>query len=111
VPDVDEGREGLTERIPQISQVVLESPIGTYRVGAGSHYVGRHVACAISIQETKVSRLHATITVTTNQVILKDLQSANGTYLNGERITEPRPLKSGDTIIFAEAPFKVNIER
>ena len=109
-PERDKDREGLTERIPHISQVVLESPIGTHRVGAGSHYVGRHVTCAIWIQETKISRLHATITVTANEVILKDLQSANGTYLNGERITEPKPLKSGDTIIFGEAPFKVNVE-
>ena len=59
--------------------------------------------------EGGVSRLHATIRVTSDSVSLSDLGSANGTLVNGEKIPsyEPFPLSPGD--IIALGKFQIEI--
>lgn len=53
--------------------------------------------------DKQVSRRHATLTRSGEGVLLEDLDSKNGTHLNGVRITEPTLLKDGDTIQIALA--------
>lgn len=50
--------------------------------------------------DKSVSRRHAVITKTENQVIIEDVGSINGTYLNGKRVAShnPEPLNNGDTL-------------
>lgn len=45
-----------------------------------------------------VSRRHAAITHGTDGYTLTDLGSRNGTFLNQEPITDPTPIRSGDTV-------------
>ena len=45
-----------------------------------------------------VSRMHAQITPHGGRFVLSDLMSANGTFVNGERIKRPRDLRPGDRI-------------
>ena len=65
--------------------------------------LGRALAADVRINDTKISREHAKITVLTDErtgrteYILTDLSSRNGTFLNGRRITEER-LNNGDKI-------------
>jgi pSer/pThr/pTyr-binding forkhead associated (FHA) protein len=49
------------------------------------------------IDGERVSRFHAAITVEPAFIVLKDLQSRNGTFVNGQRI-ESQALADGDTI-------------
>ncbi|MBX9624511.1 MAG: FHA domain-containing protein [Gemmataceae bacterium] len=46
------------------------------------------------------SRRHATVTVDAGVVLVEDLNSLNGTWVNGSRVYrgQPRPLKAGDVI-------------
>ncbi len=50
--------------------------------------VGRHQENDIVIDHMGVSGTHARVTVDGQSVILTDLQSTNGTYVNGRRVTE-----------------------
>jgi pSer/pThr/pTyr-binding forkhead associated (FHA) protein len=50
--------------------------------------VGRHQENDIVIDHMGVSGTHARVTVDGQSVILTDLQSTNGTYVNGHRVTE-----------------------
>jgi hypothetical protein len=61
--------------------------------------------------EGGVSRLHATIRVTSDSISLSDLGSANGTLVNGEKITsyEPFPLSNGDIIALGKFHIEVII--
>ena len=65
--------------------------------------IGRSLEAHVRINDPKVSRLHAQIVTTPNlagaRYFLTDLKSKNGTMLNGEIITEPVLLKSGDEIL------------
>jgi hypothetical protein len=51
-------------------------------------------------EECGVSRLHAVIVARDNLPYIIDNNSTNGTFLNGLRVTEPRPLRSGDRLRF-----------
>ena len=60
--------------------------------------IGRSSNNDICIPEQHVSRAHAVINYRDGVFLINDLGSANGTFVNDERITEPYPLFSGDVI-------------
>jgi ABC transport system ATP-binding/permease protein len=59
----------------------------------------------IAVQDDSVSREHARLTRSGRGYILRDLGSANGTSVNGERILE-RPIASGDVVRFGTVEFE-----
>jgi sigma-B regulation protein RsbU (phosphoserine phosphatase) len=60
--------------------------------------IGRASDCSIPIKDRYLSRKHAEIIADGNTWVLKDLGSANGTYLNGSRVERDEQLKTGDRI-------------
>ena len=61
--------------------------------------VGRAGGCAISLpDDTFVSSLHARVYVTDSQVLVEDLGSTNGTFVNRAKVTSPVPLNRGDRL-------------
>jgi S1-C subfamily serine protease/pSer/pThr/pTyr-binding forkhead associated (FHA) protein len=53
--------------------------------------------------ETIVSRVHAELTVgPSGALVLRDAESKNGTYLNGERVTRATPVRLGDKIMLGQ---------
>lgn len=70
-----------------------------YPLYEGNAYrIGRDHDNAIQIYGKTVSRRHCEIRVNNNQVFLKDLNSTNGTFVNGEKIIEDIMLDSEDDI-------------
>ena len=69
--------------------------------------IGREVECAISIDSPHVSRYHAKIIVGATGTTIEDLNSSNGTYVNGERIKEPKYISVGDEIRFDSLSFRL----
>jgi hypothetical protein len=66
--------------------------------------LGRDISCDIVINDRQVSRVHAQIKICkSNSPAIIDLNSKNGTYVNGEIISEPVQLKDGDEIKIALA--------
>jgi pSer/pThr/pTyr-binding forkhead associated (FHA) protein len=59
--------------------------------------IGRSRDSDIFLEDLAVSRLHTTINRESADYVLRDEGSANGTYINGKRITE-QPLEEGDEI-------------
>jgi hypothetical protein len=61
--------------------------------------IGRAETCDIGLfGETGIERVHAQIVLADNRYVLADLGTAGGTFLNGQRIAGPTPLRSGDAI-------------
>jgi pSer/pThr/pTyr-binding forkhead associated (FHA) protein len=71
--------------------------------------VGRHEDCDYRIPVSQVSREHCEIEITEDEVILRDLKSSNGTYVNNKRVAEVE-LRSGDHIIVGPVVFTVQID-
>ena len=71
--------------------------------------IGRKDDCDIRIPLGEVSRHHAQISVNDGVVAVKDLGSANGTYLNNRRITEEK-LSPGDHVIIGPVVFTIQVD-
>jgi len=66
----------------------------------GDTVVGRGSMTDIVIIDATISRRHAMIAWSDNQYVVTDLQSGNGTRVNGVRIEEPTALHDGDEVQF-----------
>ena len=62
------------------------------------HVIGRSMDCSIHLPETGVSRTHARVTCEGEDYTIEDLESANGTFLNGKAIKGKYSLTAGDRI-------------
>ncbi|MBC7360305.1 MAG: ATP-binding cassette domain-containing protein [Desulfacinum sp.] len=60
--------------------------------------IGRLPTCDFFIPSPLISRRHAEMVWHDGRVILKDLHSTNGTFVNGQRLTEARSIEKGDRI-------------
>jgi DNA-binding winged helix-turn-helix (wHTH) protein len=69
----------------------------------GEHIAGRGEECSLVIDATTVSRRHARFTVSSGAATVEDLDSTNGTHVNGTRISEPTPLTNGNEIALGTA--------
>jgi FHA domain len=59
----------------------------------------------IQLEDPFASSEHARIAPEGTVVVLEDLGSTNGTYLNGEALTGPQPLHAGDRIRIGDSEF------
>lgn len=94
-------QESLKPRI-----VVLQGgqEVATLEVVPGQEWkLGRHPQCAVIIAHPSVSRFHARVFCDATGVYLEDLGTANGTYVNDQRIQGSVALRDGDVIRLAQA--------
>ncbi len=89
------------------ASLTREEPDGstgpTYRLGLVAT-IGRTPDNEVPIELPEVSRRHARLSFEDNGFTIKDLNSNNGTYVNGERVPEAR-LKEGDRVQVGPAVF------
>jgi FHA domain/Domain of unknown function (DUF1707) len=75
----------------------------------GSRYtIGRDSACDLLIEDLSVSRWHARLEHVAGRWILTDLNSTNGTRLNGWRVRDPVLVRTGDRLTFGSAAFVID---
>lgn len=73
----------------------------------GEHIAGRDAECSLVIDATTVSRRHARITVVSGTATIEDLDSTNGTSVDGTRIRAPTPLAPGNEVAFGTEVLQV----
>lgn len=71
---------------------------GTSFPVASEMTVGRASGCAVSIDDTFASQLHARIFERDGQLFVEDLGSTNGTFLNRTRVHGPVPFRKNDRL-------------
>jgi pSer/pThr/pTyr-binding forkhead associated (FHA) protein len=72
--------------------------------------IGRDRDCQLRLRNPLVSRHHAEIWIAGEDVYLRDLNSSNGTYLNGPRVTQEMLLEDGDTVLVGPVEVTVSIQ-
>jgi hypothetical protein len=70
------------------------------RGGGGQFSIGRDAGCDLAIADMTVSRLHAQLERTPDGWLLSDLESTNGTRVNGWRVRGKIPVRAGDLVSF-----------
>ncbi len=80
-------------------EVALKKPLNV---------IGRQTDVAIRIPSQNVSRHHCEVSIADHKVVIKDLGSSNGTYVNKKRVTQA-DLKPGDKISVGGKVFVVRV--
>lgn len=75
----------------------------------GETVIGRRQDCHLRVPTADVSRQHCSLNVQGNAVTLQDLQSANGSYVNGARVSEAT-LNPGDRVKVGPAVFVLQVD-
>lgn len=75
----------------------------------GLNTVGRNPTNDVVIHEASVSAFHAEITIDERGVIVRDLQSTNGSFIDDEPITE-KEIRSGQVVQFGTVALKLGTE-
>ena len=74
---------------------------------AGSVVVGRSQTAGVYLDDKTLSREHTKFYIENGKLFVRDLESKNGTYLNGALIKNTQPLKHGDRVKVGVAMFTV----
>ena len=91
----------MTESVPYL----VDSAGRQFPLADQAIVLGRSPQCAVFIADQRASRRHAEMRWDGEVATLNDLGSANGTFLNGRRITATEALRDGDEIAIASAIF------
>jgi pSer/pThr/pTyr-binding forkhead associated (FHA) protein len=70
--------------------------------------IGRDSKADLHLDDRALSRRHATIEKRGASIWVADLKSANGTFINGEKVDEPRRLHAGDVV--GVGHYRIHIE-
>lgn len=71
--------------------------------------IGRVEDNAFQIAEPSVSSRHCEILLRGSDIVVKDLNSTNGTFINGEKITDEGILKPGQTLRLGNVELKLDV--
>ncbi len=113
----DVGAASLPPSSPPVAAgetfLVVTLPLGDleYPLSPGSHLVGRSEECDIRLQDSTVSRRHASLEVDSDGVTLKDLKSVNYTFLRDQRVTAPVPVPPGSALRFGSVKARIVVKR
>ena len=103
-----------TKVMESFAKVQLElfgenAPYDKYLIEKDKTYIGRDPArCQIVLNDTEVSSVHAVITKNNIVLVLEDLNSSNGTILNGDRINKAT-LNHNDEFVIGGVTFTVKV--
>jgi pSer/pThr/pTyr-binding forkhead associated (FHA) protein len=80
------------------------------RIPCSRAVVGRTSACDVVLRAADVSKRHCLIIVESDQVVVEDLGSANGTYVNDRPIARAQ-LQHGDRLRIADYEFLIRLDQ
>ncbi len=105
------GSAGLAHRAPRL--VVERAPgheAGMIYDLDGDIVLGRGERAEIRLEDPFASSRHARVYEQGNIVVIEDLGSTNGTYLNEELLQTPRPLHPGDRVRIGDSEFTFEVD-
>ena len=106
------GAGRIVGTIMPVLLVKVEQSVKIYEMPEGMPVLlGSTDTCEISIPFPTVSRRHAAFVFKNGICAVKDLNSFNGTFVNGKRITRPTVLNDGDTVRIANFFVRFKRER
>jgi pSer/pThr/pTyr-binding forkhead associated (FHA) protein len=95
----DDGRTRVRMALPKFMLRGVSGPtFGKTFAVVGSMTIGRSPDCGIAIATDEISRHHAKLQVTPSGVMVEDLGSANGTFVNNQRVHGSAMMKPNDEL-------------
>lgn len=72
--------------------------------------IGRNASCHLRPHSGLVSKVHCAIVCQPHRIIVRDLRSRNGTYVNDEAVHGTRMISNGDVLRVANLQFRFAID-
>lgn len=91
-------------------QLVEQETGQVFALGFEPVTIGRHEESYIVLADPQASRHHAEVAMQGGRWVIRDLGSANGTFVNGQRITGPHVLNPNDLIQVGQTSFRLRIQ-
>jgi predicted component of type VI protein secretion system len=85
------------------------SGVNTLRLIDGVNSIGRHDDCLIRIRSSQVSRRHCEVLMEGETLVVRDLGSSNGTFVNGKRVLGKQALNPGDVLTIGGVTLRVDL--
>ena len=82
-----------------VAPVTVLTPRGRFELVTGSLLLGRLPECDVMLEDSLASRMHARLSVQDTYVVIEDLHSTNGIYVNEQRVVRGTVLRQGDRIL------------
>lgn len=102
------GQAAATPHLQSAGPPRLVGASGSFELLEGVHVIGREAGLTIPlVGEATVSRRHAEIVRQGDAIVLRDLGSTNGTFVNGTRIATDQALRRGDAVQFGSVTFRI----
>ena len=104
------GRGGETASTENATRLVITSGQkagAEFPLGRDEITIGRSSDSAIIIRDDYTSTHHARLMLWNGRWMLQDLDSTNGTFLNGSRVTVPTPIPLGATVKVGATTFEL----
>jgi predicted component of type VI protein secretion system len=94
-----------------VARLILESGGERREIKVtGPISIGRDAKATVQVDDKTLSREHTQVFLQGGRLYVRDLESKNGTFLNGALIRQPELLKHGDRIKVGPAVFTVALE-
>lgn len=77
------------------------------RLRGSGQVIGRSPEADLAIDDPYASEFHARVGLQDDRVVVHDLGSTNGTYVNGRRVTNPTTVSRGDTVQIGKTTLEV----
>lgn len=83
---------------------------GPLRISDFPCVIGRSRDCGLRLNLDRISRNHLRLERAGDGILVEDLNSTNGTFINNERLSLPTALHPGDTLHLADYAFRLAVE-
>src|SRR5437868_1203848 len=101
----------VKEGPPKVARFWIRLRATEINLPVGEVLIGRGPECFLRIDEPAVSRRHARLRISSDQVLLEDLGSRNGSQVNGVHIETPVRLTTGDHIQVGSQEFTLESDQ
>ena len=107
-PPAGKAQHRTTGHRPELCPpVTVITPVGELELGNGALLIGRLPECDVLLNDSLVSRMHARISIQGEYVVLEDLHSINGVFVNGRKVNHSTVLCEGDRILIGTSELSL----
>lgn len=106
-PSADGGGDATTDNATRLVITSGAKAGAEFPLGRDEITIGRSSDSAIIIRDDYTSTHHARIMLWNGRWMIQDLDSTNGTFLNGSRVTVPMPIPLGATVKVGATTFEL----
>ena len=86
------------ESLTDVPSITLDKPV---------IFIGRDSECDVVLTDSRrVSRKHCCLAIVNDQLMVRDLGSMNGIYINGQRVERSRKMRAGDELAIGDVRFR-----